>query len=92
MDYKILSPSEYFGSVSGPMGNNNIFISQNMVQHPHHHHQIHSHNHGNDGALNVLANGAVAAASVTPSQGYPYPSNPTDNYGYIVRRLIMRVV
>ena len=90
MDYKIVSPSEYFGT-NGPMiGNNNVFISQNNIGNqmipvilPQH--QIHMGHSGNEGGLNVLASGAVAAAaSAPPHGGYPYPANPTDNYGYIV--------
>ena len=86
MDYKIVSPSEYFGT-SGPMiGNNNVFISQNNVPAILPQHQIHMGHSGNEGGLNVLASGAVAAAASAPPQGgYPYPSNPTDNYGYIVQ-------
>ena len=83
MDYKIVSPSEYFGTSSAPMIGNNIFMSHNAVGN-----QLNSVilPSQNEGGLNVLANGAVAASSAGPSQGigYQYPLNPNDNYGYIV--------
>lgn len=98
LDYKVISPSEYFGNIPNGGGNGNLMMNTTMMgpsgavhhmSHPHSHihaqqqfHQAHIHHqqqqhmsHGNDGGLNVLANGAVAAASVAP----------TDNYGYIVR-------
>ena len=77
MDYKVISPAEYFGASGG-----HIFISQNLgPQIPTGQHHIQQHH---DGGLNILANGAVAASVAPPQGGYPYPSNPTDNYGYIV--------
>lgn len=89
MDYKIVSPSEYFGTSASMMNTgNNIFISHNNIGNqlnpvgllPQHQHE---------GGLNVLANGAMAASSTGAANGgYPYPTNPTDNYGYIVKIII----
>lgn len=102
LDYKVISPSEYFGNIPGHNLNMNMNMNVNMnvsgnggintmigpngqvlqgnlnhmtpqaqaqVQHQHQMGQV-----NNEGGLNVLANGAVAASSVPPS----------DNYGYIV--------
>lgn len=79
MDYKVISPAEYFGATGG----HTMFISQNLgPQIPTGNHLQHHH----EGGLNILANGAVAASVAPPQGGYPYPAtNPTDNYGYIVQ-------
>ena len=76
---RMISPAEYFGPTSG----HGMFISQNLgPQIPTGYHLQHSH----EGGLNILANGAVAASVAPPQGGYPYPSNTTDNYGYIVQK------
>jgi hypothetical protein len=87
MDYKIVSPSEYFGT-SVPMAGNHVFISQNNIGNQLNPVIMPQNQHPHEGGLNILASGAVAATPA-PSQGYPYPTNPTDNYGYIVNNYII---
>lgn len=86
MDYKVISPAEYFGNgnvmLPGtiPMINGGGGI---MLGNPHNVHE---------GALNILANGAVAAAtnSSQAAAGYPY-SQPSDSYGGFMVRTWLNV-
>lgn len=85
MDYKIVSPAEYFGT-SAAQGHGTLLMNPHVV-----HGAVNSHVHGGEVVgLNVLASGAVAAGQAQgqgqgqQGQGYPqYGAN--DNYGYIVR-------
>lgn len=80
LDYKVISHSEYFGNIHGGGANiNNVNVLTNSMIQMGHQQLMAQQQHllssqVNDGGLNVLASGAVAAASVTPA----------DNYGYIV--------
>ena len=76
MDYKIVSPAEYFGNVGNlMMAPNGQMMPQFSPQRPLPHLQQQQQvPHDNINSLNILANGAIAAAP-----------QPTDPYGYIVR-------
>lgn len=80
MDYKVISPVEYFGGGAMPPGG----LQNNMLMNHAHHGLAHV---PEGGGLSVLANGAIAAAPVTHGQpgGYPYVPQPTENYGGYIR-------
>ena len=105
MDYKVISPVEYFGNGHGAASLSNSGIPNSiLMNHPNammmgHHsvginqqqaHQHHHQNIGTEGGLNILASGAVAAATSVQGPpngqvhagqaGYPYVQ-PSDNYG-----------
>lgn len=77
MDYKIISPSDYFVTIGGQgqSGHGTLLMNPHVV-----HGAANPHFHGGEVGLNVLASGAVAAGQAQ-SQGQ-YGGN--DNYGYIV--------
>ena len=81
MDYKIVSPAEYFGNNTGNLmmaPNGPImgqFSPQRMMQQQQHQlNSLQPHD-----SLNVLANGAIAAA----------PQPTADSYGYIVKGFLL---
>ena len=91
MDYKVISPAEYFGNgvpvlQQPPQGNGSTLLMNPHIVHG----AVNPHMHGGPGimvpgggevGLAVLANGAVAAGQ---AQGYN-AYGATDNYGYIVK-------
>ena len=93
MDYKVISPAEYFGNgipvlQQPPQGNGSTLLMNPHIVHG----AINPHAaSGGEVGLAVLANGAVAAGQ---AQAYNNAYGATDNYGYIVkmnfkRRLIL---
>lgn len=83
MDYKVITPSEYFGTgiPLQPTGNNGTLLMNPHLVHGAINPHIHGGAVGGEVGLNVLANGAVAAGQ---AQGFN-PYGVQDNYGYIVR-------
>jgi len=85
MDYKVISPAEYFGTTGqhAHQGNGGTLLMNPHVVHG-------TVRGGGEVGLNVLANGAVAAGQ---AQGFNPYGGSNDNYGYIVREgylMIMR--
>lgn len=83
MDYKIVSPADYFGNAAAQSHGGTLLMNPHVV----HGASVNPHGHGHVGGeigLNVLASGAIVAGQTQGQSQGQGQYGATDNYGYIV--------